>query len=131
MVQSVAAGRLRLFRLLAVGWMLTILMLALDDSPAIAVLFPGQDKVSHALAFGVLACLWDGSLAFSSRRRRLYLAGLVSLVYGAFIEVAQALFTAGRQAEWGDLLADLAGILVASGMLLATRRQQQGARSDG
>ncbi|TYP00289.1 hypothetical protein EDC39_101452 [Geothermobacter ehrlichii] len=131
MVESVAVKYRGIFRLLALGWMVTILVLALNDAPASVAFFPGQDKLSHALAFGLLTCLWTFAISFSSLRRRLYLAGLASLSYGALVEVAQFLLTTTRQAEWGDLLADLAGVLAAAGMLLVLKRQPEDERSGG
>lgn len=68
-----------------------------------------SDKVGHALAYFTLALLGSGIAAPG----RLWLTMLRCLLLGAALEVAQGLFTVQRVAEWGDLLADLAGILLA------------------
>jgi len=68
-----------------------------------------SDKVGHALAYFTLALLGSGIAAPD----RLWVTMLRCLLLGAALEVAQGLFTLQRIAEWGDLLADLAGILVA------------------
>jgi VanZ family protein len=67
------------------------------------------DKVGHALAYFSLALAGSGIVAPG----RLWISMLRCLLLGAALEVAQALFTAHRSAEWGDLAADLAGILAA------------------
>ena len=66
----------------------------------------GWDKANHALAFAVLAVL--GLAAYPARAARV-LPGL--LAFGAAIELLQSL-TGYRTAEWFDLLADAAGLLI-------------------
>jgi VanZ family protein len=68
-----------------------------------------SDKVGHALAYFALALLGSGIASPD----RLWVTMLRCFLLGAALEVAQGLFTLHRVAEWGDLLADLAGILVA------------------
>ncbi len=80
-------------------------------------LFPGADKVAHALAYGVLS--WTVIFSFSPalRRRRpglaLALAILVPVVFGISDEYHQS-FIAGRNPEFLDLAADAAGALAVS-----------------
>lgn len=75
-------------------------------------LFAGADKVSHALAYGVLS--WAVILSFSPafRKRRpglvLALAILVPIVCGVSDEYHQS-FVAARNSEFLDLAADAAG----------------------
>lgn len=63
------------------------------------------DKLSHMLAFFVLACLarvlWPGSGVL---RLLLLLA-----IFGAGIELLQLAMALGRTAEWGDFVADVVG----------------------
>ncbi len=66
-----------------------------------------NDKVLHALGF-LFFMLWFGGV-FPVRVAPLLVVGLAS--YGIFIEVLQS-FTPTREAEFLDLVADLAGILV-------------------
>jgi VanZ family protein len=77
----------------------------------------GWDKVNHALAFAVLAVLGRGSYAQHKVR---VLLGL--LAYGGVMELLQGL-TGYRSAEWLDLAADAAGLLLGWPMAgLAWRR---------
>lgn len=78
------------------------------------------DKLEHMAAFAVMTV--TGVNAFGGRWRPVALA---LLAYGALIELAQS-FTATRTAEWGDLLADAAGI--AAGLGVARLLQRRRAR---
>ena len=95
-------------------WMLivivTVLML-IELKPTQGGL-PNIDKVEHALVFTALGV--SGSLAYAQKRHWVYL-GLVAL--GALYELLQALFTVTRQASVYDWLADIAGILIAIGLM--------------
>ena len=105
------------------GWILTaattllILWLTLapnplgDDAPT---LFPGADKVVHALMFGFLVTMIlldrerkDGWLPVKDA----WIVGSVaaSALLGAAIEVAQLLMGVGRGFEWADMGADAIG----------------------
>lgn len=66
------------------------------------------DKFNHAFAFTTLALLCG--LAFPAVRAR-YMASLL-LGLGVLIEVLQAIPAVGRSAEFGDVLADAAGIAI-------------------
>lgn len=96
-------------------WMAATLALALaiawwslaPQPPVPESLIP--DKVGHAFAYFALALAGSGIAAPG----RLWLTMLRSLLLGGALEIAQGLFTAHRSPEWGDLLADLAGILAA------------------
>lgn len=66
----------------------------------------GWDKANHVLAFGVLAAL--GCRGYAGQVPRVLL-GLLG--YGCLIELAQGL-TGYRSAEWLDVLADAAGIVL-------------------
>lgn len=71
-----------------------------------------HDKWAHFLAFLFLAVWFSGQYA----RQSYWRLGTALLAFGALIEVCQ--YASGyRSAEWLDLAADLAGIVV--GLLLA------------
>lgn len=82
-------------------------------------LFPGADKLIHAIMFGGLA----GAVAFDYQRvdrgsnrltRRVMLTVCVACaVAGVLDEIAQATLTAERSGDILDWLADCAGIIVA------------------
>ena len=81
-------------------------------------LFPGFDKLVHAVMFGGLA----GAVAFDWQRshratfldrRRMAVICALCVVAGGVDELAQATLTEARSAEWADFLADIIGIAVA------------------
>ena len=74
---------------------------------------PNIDKVEHALVFMALGV--SGGLAYAQKRVWAYL-GLIAL--GALYEVLQAQLTITRQASVYDWLADIAGILIAIGLVV-------------
>lgn len=65
------------------------------------------DKAAHFIAFGLI--LWSVGVLFR-RLPRLWAAAIV-LASGAAVEVIQGFV--GRDADWGDLLADALGIAAA------------------
>jgi len=93
----------RLFWVAVVAGIVLALVPAREDAQH---WFPYSDKVEHAIAFAVLVGLgWRG------RFRSMLRLSIGLLLLGAAIEVAQS-FTPTRSAEWGDLFADAAGIIL-------------------
>lgn len=84
--------------------------------PSIPMPTTGWDKANHALGFAVLGLLgqwaWPG-------RTAIVLTAL--LAYGGLIELLQS-FTAVRNAEAVDLLADWVGLLVGAGLAFLLER---------
>ena len=68
-----------------------------------------NDKLGHFASYGILALC--GMFAVSTRRVRLVGGGFIGL-YGAFLEVMQSYVGWDRQASWGDIAANLTGVLV-------------------
>lgn len=101
--------------LVPVVWAGIILGLSLVPSLPGTVSFPGADKLLHAGAYAVLAGLV--ALAFADTDRGKPFAATVAFVvtvaFGACIELLQDLMQLGRTAEWGDLLANMSGALLA------------------
>jgi VanZ family protein len=127
-VRRVAAGPQHAFRLLLAAALALTTWQALTPAP---VADPhGYDKLLHAAAFFAFAFLADRG--WPDERYWLPKA-LPLLAYGALIELAQST-TASRSAEWLDLAADGAGLLLyalAAALLrpraaLAGRRQGSG-----
>jgi VanZ family protein len=91
-------------------------------------LFSGADKVSHALAYGLLS--WTVIVAFSketrARRSRLVFgaAVLVPILYGVSDEYHQS-FIEGRSTELADVLADAFGALVVSSVWFLIKSLKQ------
>lgn len=94
-----------------------IVYACLRPSSGMGPWFPQIDKLQHAGAFFVLS-FWFFALV----ERRAYLrVTLVMIAVGAGIEVAQGVMALGRSAEWLDLFADVAGVLMALGVSLLRR----------
>jgi hypothetical protein len=78
--------------------------------------FPGLDKPTHFFAFMAVFLIaysvMRGSAWSGSERGKLGIAVCLSLVISVADEVQQAVFGRGRTAEYGDLVADAAGVLV-------------------
>jgi VanZ family protein len=101
----------RLYRFLSIGWMVLIFWLSSRPELPVPMLFWGQDKLGHALVFGILAFLYARS--FRPREEnpsfaRVLLITLMVAAYGMFDEVHQ-MFIPGRDASIADLAADTAG----------------------
>jgi VanZ family protein len=96
---------------------------SLSPSPVIA---PESlsDKSGHFLAYFTLALLGSGI----ATPARLWRVMLRCLLLGASLEIAQALLTDHRAAEWTDLLANTVGI-VAAWLLAAQGRAGWGLRA--
>ena len=101
--------------------LLLILVLAATVMPAgwmwpertLFIWFEGIDKWVHAIVFAFLA-LW---FAGQYRPRSYWRIALGLLMFGLLIELCQRMLSY-RSAEWFDVAADVAGIIV--GLLLAT-----------
>jgi VanZ family protein len=106
-------------------WVCLLGILALSlMPPSPSMPTTGWDKSNHLLGFAVPMLL--GRWAYPGRTSAL-LVGLMG--YGALIEVLQSL-TPDRMAEWGDLLAEGAGLLCGWGLGKAAARlvrRRQGA----
>ena len=73
-----------------------------SDVPGAQLLW---DKAEHALAWAVLT---GAGLLLSTKRR--WAIGVFAFVFGAAIEILQAILPLGRDGEWQDLAADTVGI---------------------
>jgi len=74
----------------------------------------GLDKILHFIAYFGLAGIATAALG---RLRPALLAGVALAVFGGFLEIVQSFV--GRDAEWGDELANVIGVCsgVAAGLL--------------
>lgn len=97
------------------------LTLAPDPTGEIPVpLFPGADKLVHAIMFGGFSlCLcFDMSKKGSGFRKlsvaQLYLAAIISGLTGIIIEFLQREMGLGRSFEAADMISDVAGAAVVS-----------------
>jgi VanZ family protein len=97
-------ARLALYAL-ASGILLYMTLAPGKDVPGIEMFW---DKSEHAIAWLVLTAT---GLVLSTRRR--WMIGVFAFVFGAGIEVLQAVMPLGRDGEWQDLLSDCMGITAA------------------
>lgn len=93
----------------------------LSLAPAIPDIFPGEDKVNHAVAYAVLALTAD--LAFPVAAYWLPKA-LPLFAYGLLMEILQR-YVPGRMFEGLDLAANASGLLL-YGMTLALVHKRAG-----
>ena len=125
---EVAAVKTRWFFLLA--YIGLIFWLSLSSHPPVPdVDLPFRDKIEHALAYAVMVWL----VAWTLGDKKGLTAGgfgwgvVVAVLCGGALEILQATLTSVRMAEWGDLLADVLGALIAWGLgLLWLKRVSRG-----
>jgi VanZ family protein len=82
----------------------------------------GWDKANHLLAFGTLAAC--AVFGFRGQRDALWAVLAALLAFGGAIELLQQ-FVPNREAEWADLLADAAGIVLGAGLARAWLRLRE------
>lgn len=99
---------MRLFlRLAAAAVLLVLLALMLAPGGTIETGGLVWDKAAHFIAFGLI--LWSFGVLF--RRLPRIGAALLAIALGAAVELVQGQI--GRDASWGDLLADVLGVATA------------------
>ncbi len=96
--------RLAIFAL-ACAILLYITLAPGQDVPGVGLVW---DKAEHATAWAVLT---GAGLLLSTRRR--WLIPLFAFLFGAAVEVAQAVMPLGRDGDWRDLAADTVGVAAA------------------
>ena len=119
-----------IYRFLALLWMAAIYWLSSRETLPIPDLFLGQDKIEHAVAFGILALLF--ALSFGNGKgkihpRRLIILALLVTLYGFSDEVHQY-FVPGRDASFWDFCADATGSFLAAFCFL--RRREKTSREE-
>lgn len=86
--------------------------------------FPGLDKVIHFLAYAAVFLVLYGVLRGrtwpSTERGKLGLASVLCVLVAVADEVQQT-FVAGRSSEYGDLVADTSGVILALTWTMANR----------
>ena len=106
----------RFYRIFALCWMSMIFWLSCQSDLPIRSFFWGQDKLEHALAFGMLGVFFsrsfrpqEGGPPFT----RILLITFMVATFGGFDEAHQY-FVSGREASIGDLAADTIGGFLAA-----------------
>jgi VanZ family protein len=115
--------------LLAIGWACVIYYLSSLPGTDTPPLFPHQDKLLHAAAFGVLGFLVLGALRPGrGGHSRLQLVSAIAIagIYGILDEVHQR-YVPGRMPDILDVVADLVGAVLGVWLLHAiVRRHYRG-----
>ena len=70
-----------------------------------------DDKIAHFILYAGLCLLWFMSLYVLKQKSSLLLASLLSIVFGAVIEILQGVVTIYRTTDVFDLVANCLGIL--------------------
>ena len=102
------------FLLAALSWAGLIFYLSSQPSIETPALFPGEDKLFHLIAFGILGFLPMGALQVSHQgypTRQVWLVALAVMLYGILDEFHQY-FVPVRSADVYDALADAIGGLL-------------------
>lgn len=103
-----------IFSVLTIGLILwlTLAPKPLGDEPL--PLFPGADKIAHALMFGFLTAMfmldWERKSNWKTVPITLIIIfSTISAIFGVVIEFIQDAMQIGRGLEFGDMVADTAG----------------------
>ena len=102
------------FLLAALSWAGLIFYLSSQPSIETPALFPGQDKLFHLIAFGILGFLAMGARQASGQDHstgQVWQVVFAVMLYGILDEVHQY-FVPGRHADVYDVLADASGGLL-------------------
>ena len=104
---------MRLLKLMAVAAILTLLVLMLGPFGGLERSTGVSDKIGHIIAFAVIA----GSLAILRPRWNLPVIACAAFAVGVGVEIIQGL--TGRDADVADVFADMAGIALATFVLMS------------
>ena len=119
----------RLSLLLALAWMAVLFYLSHQPTLDTPSLFPGQDKLFHMLAYGVLGFFLLGSLTPATDGfTTLQIRGsiLIASLYGISDEFHQY-FIPGRSSDVWDWVADTLGAVIAVSLLAWMSRKWKSA----
>ncbi len=108
----------------ALAWMVFIGIVCLarfDDLPSVEIGFAPTDKLVHGFLHFVLTIL----LARSLRKQALRGAFSLSVAYGIAIELCQQWFTTFRTADTTDVVANVAGSVIAACLLKLIQKKRQ------
>ena len=100
----------------AVGWAVWVLIMGMEPNPKHDWLSSAfGDKVLHIGSFALGGILWIHSIRRVGRLRFFsasIIGGMISFAFGILLEVFQRQIP-GREADPGDIIADLAGVMIA------------------
>jgi len=109
----------RLSLLLALAWMSVLFYLSHQPTLDTPMLFPGQDKLFHAIVYGILGFLLLGSRTPSTQgftNTQVLGSVVIASLYGISDEFHQY-FVPGRNTDVWDWVADTLGAVIAVSLL--------------
>jgi len=121
----------RLSLLLALAWMGTLFYLSHQPTLDTPLLFPGQDKLFHAVAYGILGFLLLGSRIPSAQgftNTQVRSSIIIASLYGISDEFHQY-FVPGRSSDVWDWVADTLGAVIAVSLLVWLSRKCKSAEA--
>ena len=114
----------RVLLILTICYTLVIAVLSLVNIKSLPKLGSSfDDKIFHALAYGVLALLWYFTLNRLKIAKPIFITALGSIIYGIILEVLQGQLTIVRSLDILDVLANSIGVTTA--LLFITIRNRR------
>lgn len=116
----------------SLGWTIVIFILLTIDGSSLSedsgFSIPNIDKIAHVTLFGVFVIFWWHYLAPKWKYKYLiFFIGMGSTLYGIGMEFYQQAFTS-REFEWGDMIADGAGSIIAALYCIRIKKSPYGNR---
>ena len=81
-----------------------------------------DDKIAHFILYAGLCLFWFMSLYVIKTKSSLLIASLLSIVFGAVIEVLQGVVSIYRTADIFDLVANCLGVLIMA-LIIYTKKE--------
>ena len=97
----------------ALGYTLTLGILSLVSNDKIPYFGTNyEDKVYHLVAYALLTFLWYKVFAAFNIKNSIFIAFIISIIYGIIIEVLQGQLTDARDSSIFDIFANVIGVAI-------------------
>jgi VanZ family protein len=114
----------RALLILTICYTLVIAILSLMNIKSLPKLGSNfDDKIFHALAYGLLVLLWYFTLYRLKIAKPIFITALFSIIYGIILEVLQGQLTIVRSMDILDVLANCIGVAIASLFIIIRNRR--------
>lgn len=115
----------KIIRLLAVLYTVAIVFGSLIKTQTVhALQFDLSDKAIHVIAYFFLTCIWF--LSFFQKKilffKTIFIVTCFVFLFGIIIELLQETFSEDRQADFYDVVANFAGILIAVILIISLKK---------
>ena len=105
----------RQWLLLSISYTIALTVLSLINIDDISTFGSDyDDKIYHVVAYGMLNLLWYYTLHHIKIERPVFIALVISLIYGIILEVLQGQLTITRNLDIIDILANSIGVTIVS-----------------